>query len=70
MESLARNHALIDGNKRTALVSAMAFLEINGVDCHIESDDECEAFILKMATGGFDGDVPKMASQLRRIMNH
>lgn len=29
---LARNHAFLDGNKRTAFVAALAFLEINGVD--------------------------------------
>ena len=29
-ESIASNHAFVDGNKRTALVSAMHFLEKNG----------------------------------------
>jgi len=70
LESLSRNHALVDGNKRTALVATVAFLEINGIDCRSASDDACEAFILKVATGGYDGDVPKTAAQLRQIMGH
>ncbi len=28
---IARNHPFVDGNKRTALVSALVFLEVNGV---------------------------------------
>jgi len=31
MHSLARNHALVDGNKRLALAATIAFLGINGV---------------------------------------
>jgi death-on-curing protein len=30
LHSLARNHALIDGNKRLALAATIAFLGING----------------------------------------
>jgi death on curing protein len=30
LHSVASNHALIDGNKRTAWASAMVFLDING----------------------------------------
>ncbi len=35
LESLAINHAFIDGNKRTAFVATSTFLELNGyyVDC-------------------------------------
>jgi death-on-curing protein len=28
---LAKNHAFVDGNKRTAFIVALAFLEVNGV---------------------------------------
>ena len=28
--SIARNHAFVDGNKRTALMTALTFLELNG----------------------------------------
>lgn len=30
MHSLAANHALVDGNKRTAWAAAMVFLDLNG----------------------------------------
>jgi death-on-curing protein len=29
---ICENHALIDGNKRTALAAALVFLDINGYD--------------------------------------
>jgi death-on-curing protein len=33
---LARNHPFVDGNKRTALVAAFTFLELNGWEVHAE----------------------------------
>jgi death-on-curing protein len=35
---IVKNHAFLDGNKRTALVAALVFLDINGVS--LERDDE------------------------------
>jgi death-on-curing protein len=40
---LAHNHPFIDGNKRTALVVAFAFLERNGIDVHAAQE---EAFVM------------------------
>ena len=37
-ESLAQNHALIDGNKRTAFAATHAFLAINGARLTADSD--------------------------------
>ena len=34
---ICRNHPFIDGNKRTAVVAALVFLEMNGVE--IDADD-------------------------------
>ena len=34
----ARNHAFADGNKRTAFVAALTFLEINGVALTLGSE--------------------------------
>ena len=36
---LCSNHALIDGNKRVALASALVFLDINGFDFNCSEDD-------------------------------
>ncbi len=35
---LAKNHPFLDGNKRTATLAAIVFLEINGVE--VEADDD------------------------------
>lgn len=38
LESIARNHALIDGNKRLAWVSTVVFLGLNGVKLQAPED--------------------------------
>lgn len=45
--SLIKNHAFVDGNKRTSLLSSMTFLELNGYifDC---GQDELVDFGLKI----------------------
>jgi death-on-curing protein len=34
LHSLALNHPFVDGNKRTATLAMLTFLELNGVDQH------------------------------------
>jgi len=46
---IARNHPFVDGNKRTALVSAFTFLELNG---HEVVADEAEAVVTFLAFAG------------------
>jgi death-on-curing protein len=50
LESLVRNHALVDGNKRTAWVACATFLEANGrpVDA---PDDEAFDLVIGIAEG-------------------
>jgi death-on-curing protein len=36
---IARNHAFVDGNKRTALVVSLAFLRINGIALNAPPED-------------------------------
>jgi death-on-curing protein len=48
--SIARNHALLDGNKRTAWVLTVAFLNINGWDLEMTQDEKF-ALILAVAQG-------------------
>jgi death on curing protein len=43
---IARNHPFIDGNKRTALVSAFAFLELNGWEVRAPEADATVTFLL------------------------
>jgi death-on-curing protein len=64
MDSLARNHALLDGNKRTAWAAAWTFLEVNGHRLAEELDTErAEEFVLAVAQGRLD--VPEIAIELQ-----
>ena len=45
---IARNHPLIDGNKRTALASMIVFLGLNGVDLDTTSE-QAAAIVLAVA---------------------
>jgi death-on-curing protein len=66
MESLARNHALVDGNKRIAWYATWVFLHMNGHPLDAEFDvDEAEAFVLGVCQGALD--VPKIAARLPRF---
>jgi death-on-curing protein len=52
-ESLAQNHAFVDGNKRIAFAATYTFLAINGVDLRASSD-EAYSFINGLyETGSF-----------------
>jgi death-on-curing protein len=47
---MAQNHPFVDGNKRAAVMSALAFLLINGVKLSL-APQELEATTLKVAAG-------------------
>jgi death-on-curing protein len=63
LHSLARNHALVDGNKRLALAGQIAFLGVNGRRLTL-SNDHAYDLVLAVATGELD-DVATIAEQLR-----
>jgi death on curing protein len=50
LDSVARNHALADGNKRTAWVLTRVLLLANGYQL-IADEQEAEDFIVAVATG-------------------
>ncbi|MBN9140003.1 MAG: type II toxin-antitoxin system death-on-curing family toxin [Micrococcales bacterium] len=50
LESLARNHALVDGNKRTAWTLTVLFLWINGYRHDMDTDTAFE-LVLGVARG-------------------
>ena len=58
MHSVARNHALVDGNKRLAWSATRVFCLLNGRDI-VFSVDEAEALVLAVARG--EADVPDIA---------
>jgi death-on-curing protein len=63
LHSLARNHALVDGNKRLAWTACRTFLAINGHWISAPEDDRFE-FVIRVATGVLP-DLDKIAEQLR-----
>ena len=52
---IARNHAFVDGNKRTAFVATELFLNLNGWRLSA-SDAECVLTMLAVATGEMTED--------------
>ena len=53
--SIARNHALLDGNKRTAWVLTVAFLNINGWDLDMSQNEKFD-LVLAVAQGSLELD--------------
>jgi death on curing protein len=65
LQSLARNHALVDGNKRTAWAAAWTFLYINGVELNPDFDvDDAEIFMNAVATKA-DLQLAELAEKLQ-----
>jgi death-on-curing protein len=63
MESIGRNHALVDGNKRLTWAAARVFCLMNGFDLAYEVD-EAEALVLDVAQGKLE--LVALAGSLRR----
>ena len=64
LHSVARNHALIDGNKRLALTAIIAFYGLNGRRLTLTND---EAYDLVMAVAAGEVDtVDELAAVLRQ----
>lgn len=63
LHSLARNHALVDGNKRLALAGTIAFLGVNGRRLTL-TNDEAYDLVMAVATGELD-EIPALASRLK-----
>jgi death-on-curing protein len=63
LHSLARNHALVDGNKRLALAATIAFLGLNGHRLTL-TNDEAYTIVIEVASGQLD-DVADIAHRIR-----
>ena len=62
LHSVARNHALIDGNKRLALAASIAFYGVNGFRFTLSNDDAYD-LVVAVAAGDLD-DVGAIAERL------
>jgi death on curing protein len=63
LHSVARNHALVDGNKRLALATVIAFYGVNGRRLTL-TNEEAYDLVISVAAGQLD-DVDAIAAILR-----
>jgi death on curing protein len=63
LHSLARNRALIDGNKRPGLAAVIAFYGFNGRRLTLTNDQACD-LVMKVAAGELD-QVEQIAAVLQ-----
>jgi death-on-curing protein len=61
---IVSNHAFVDGNKRTGLLAALVFLDVNGIGIDHPSDD-----LYDLTMGIVEGRIDKgtIAAELERI---
>jgi death-on-curing protein len=65
LHSLARNHPLVDGNKRLAWLATYVFCAKNGVELD-PTDDDAYDMVVHVAAGEID-DVDAIAGWLRSV---
>ncbi|GED98827.1 type II toxin-antitoxin system death-on-curing family toxin [Gordonia crocea] len=66
LESLVRNHALVDGNKRIGWLAVVVFYGLNGIELEAP-DDEAYELVVGVAAGGID---PEAAAGRMRVWRH
>ena len=66
LQSVVKNHALVDGNKRLGWLATAVFLKLNGVEATNASNDDVYDFVMDVAAG--QHSVPEIAESLRRII--
>lgn len=64
---IIKNHVFLDGNKRTGLAVAIAFLEWNGILFSPLDEDRVFDFVISVAAGENDSQavIPRISSWLR-----
>jgi len=62
LEAVARNHALVDGNKRVAWAAAVVFYDLNGFDLDPPTVDEAVELVVAVASGQVD--LPRLTERL------
>jgi len=65
LQSLVKNHALVDGNKRLGWLATATFLEINGVTATMIAGDDVYRFVMDAAAGHHD--VSELATRLHEL---
>lgn len=63
--SIVKNHALVDGNKRLGWLATAVFLDINGIDLSVASNDDVYELVMDVAAGNHP--VAEVAERLSRL---
>jgi len=65
LESVVRNHALVDGNTRLGWLATAVFLELNGATASRASNDEVYDLVSAVAAG--EVELAEIGVRLRRL---
>jgi death-on-curing protein len=65
LQSIVKNHALVDGNKRLGWLATAVFLELNGVDATTIANDDVYELVMDVAAS--DRDVASLARSLQAL---
>ncbi|MGQ0743463.1 MAG: type II toxin-antitoxin system death-on-curing family toxin [Acidimicrobiales bacterium] len=68
LQSIVKNHPLVDGNKRLGWLATAVFLELNGVRATTAPNDAVYDTVMEVAAGQFGVD--EIAEALRTIIPH
>jgi len=63
--SIVKNHALVDGNKRLGWLATAVFLDINGIDISVASNDDVYELVMDVAAGSHT--VAEVAEELSHL---
>ena len=66
LQSIVKNHALIDGNKRLGWLATAVFLEINGVVTTVVPNDGVYELVVWVAAGR--EEISSIAERRRRLI--
>ena len=66
LDSVVNNHALVDGNKRLGWLATAVFLDLNGVDATVASNDAVYDLVMDVASRR--QDVADLAGRLRSLV--
>jgi death-on-curing protein len=65
LQSIVKNHALVDGNKRLGWLATAVFLELNGVAATAIPNDGVYRFVMDVAAGAHE--IAELAADLERL---
>lgn len=67
LHSVVKNHPLVDGNKRLGWVACAVFLDVNGTDPTVASNDDVYDLVMHVAANPIEVD--ELAQGLRTILS-